>query len=462
VSTLNLRDGWQKISPEWRRIAMFAVLVVIVVVSAKVFKREKSVVKKAEPKPEMSVVVPARKEDGLGEVRTKIETLTGNLEKERTRASDLESKLKLVTEGNKEVENRQVKDLMSEVGRLREEVKLTRSTMMDAPGKGGNITLPDLPPPVEPPKKESLVAARPKIRIFGGSAAEGAAVTGTPAAEAQLAPGGNKITMGAKPAVSDKGATVTTPANYIGDGSKSGATAAAVSQQQLQFIPAGTIFQGVMMNGVDAPTAGQAQKNTVPILMRIKKEAILPNRVTQDMRECFIILSGYGVMSSERVKMRTEAISCVRADGGVIESKLDGYVVDIDGKEGIKGTLVTKQGAIIARGLVAGFLSGFGAMLTPSMGSSLSLNSGQQSYLSPDLGAASQAGAMRGVSQAAADYSKFFLETAKEMHPVIEIPSGIEGTVILVRGVSLALGGTGKKSDIQSKGKSWQSTISGN
>ncbi|MDK9702562.1 MAG: hypothetical protein OEL20_05435 [Sulfuritalea sp.] len=437
---------------------------VVLVVAAKAFKREHAPIKKTEPKAEMSVVVPARKEDGLGEVRTKVETLAGNLEKERAHSASLEEKLKMLTEGNKEVENKQIRDLVREVGRLREESKLTRSTMMDAPGKGGNIALPDLPPPVEAPKKE-VAASRPKIRVFGGSNAEAAAVGSASAPEAQVAGSGNKITVaspGAKPSTpGDKGAAVM-QANYIGDGVKSGATAAAVSQQQLQFVPAGTIFQGVLMNGVDAPTAGQAQKNTVPVLMRIKKEAILPNRVTQDMRECFVVLSGYGVMSSERVKMRTEAISCVRADGGVIESKLDGYVVDIDGKEGIKGTLVTKQGAIIARGLVAGFLSGFGAMLTPSMGSSLSLNSGQQSYLSPDVGAASQAGAMRGVSQAAADYSKFFLETAKEMHPVIEIPSGIEATVILVRGVSLALGGSGKKTDSQNRGKSWQSTISGN
>lgn len=460
MSTESLRDRWTSLSPERRRGVMIVGGLLVLVVAAKVFKRDSAPIKKAEPKAEMSVVVPARKEDGLGEVRTKLENVVGNLEKERARTAALEEKLKLVTEGNKEVENKQIRDLVNEVSRLREETKLTRSTMMDAPGKAGGLALPDLPPPVEAPKKE-VVIARPKVRVYGGSTAEAAAISNV-APEAQVAGSGNKITVaGNKTAgVGDKAPGGATPANYIGDGSKSAAAAAVVSQQQLQFIPAGTIFQGITMNGVDAPTAGQAQKNTVPILMRIKKEAILPNRVTQDMRECFLVLSGYGVMSSERVKMRTEAISCVRADGGVIESKLDGYVVDIDGKEGIKGTLVTKQGAIIARGLVAGFLSGFGAMLTPTTSSSLSLNSSQQAYLSPDVGAASQAGAMRGVSQAAADYSKFFLETAKEMHPVIEIPSGIEATVILVRGVSLALGGGGKKSDNQNRGQSWQSKIS--
>jgi len=74
------------------------------------------------------------------------------------------------------------------------------------------------------------------------------------------------------------------------------------------------------------------------------------------------------------------------------------------------------------------------------MGSSLMLNSTSQPMLSPDLGAAAGAGAIRGVSQAANDIAKFFLDTAKEMHPVIEVPSGIDATVILVRGVSLSIG----------------------
>ena len=51
----------------------------------------------------------------------------------------------------------------------------------------------------------------------------------------------------------------------------------------------------------------------------VKDLAILPNRVRADVRECFIIVSGYGDLASERAYLRGETFTCVRADGGVIE-----------------------------------------------------------------------------------------------------------------------------------------------
>ncbi|WP_434965509.1 TraB/VirB10 family protein, partial [Escherichia coli] len=63
-------------------------------------------------------------------------------------------------------------------------------------------------------------------------------------------------------------------------------------------------------------------------------------------------------MSSERAYLRGETFSCVREDGGVIEAKLDAYAVGEDGKAGVRGRVVSKQGQIIAKSMMAGFLSG--------------------------------------------------------------------------------------------------------
>lgn len=43
---------------------------------------------------------------------------------------------------------------------------------------------------------------------------------------------------------------------------------------------------------------------------------------------------------------------------GVIEAKLDSYAVGEDGKAGVRGRVVSKQGQIIAKSLMAGFLGG--------------------------------------------------------------------------------------------------------
>ena len=93
----------------------------------------------------------------------------------------------------------------------------------------------------------------------------------------------------------------------------------------------------------------------MPALLRVEKEAILPNRFTSDIKDCFVLVSGHGDLSSERAFLRGEYLSCVRNDGAVLETKFPSYVVGEDGKAGMKGRLVSKQGQMIARTLIAGF-----------------------------------------------------------------------------------------------------------
>lgn len=435
MSTAAVRDWWKAITPQRRRAIMLFTIVVTLFGLANVFKRERPVVKKRVQEAEMSVVTPARKEEGLSDLRTRVEALSSNLDATRLRNAELEKKLSQVAEGNREADNRVTQEVMKEVGQLKQDMTLLRNSAFDPKAPPTDKALSDLPPPVDPPKAPEN--RRQRLSVSGETRPDAAA------APTEITVAGNKITLSkADAAPAQKSPQLSTTAQNVQKAEAQMPTQAAPTSAQKsaqQFIPAGTIIQGVTLNGVDAPTSGTAQRDSVPILLRIKKEAILPSRYTQDLRECFIILAVYGVMSSERVKGRTEMISCTRSDGGVIESKLDGFIVDVDGREGIKGTLVSKQGAVIARGLLAGFVSGFGSLATPTLGSSLTLNSSTQQMLSPDLSGAANAGAIRGVSQAANDYAKFFLETAKEMHPVIEVPSGIEATVILLKGVSLAI-----------------------
>ena len=108
------------------------------------------------------------------------------------------------------------------------------------------------------------------------------------------------------------------------------------------FMPAGSILSGTLITGLDAPTSNQSKQDPFPALLRIKHEAILPNRYRMDIKECFLIASGYGDLSSERAYMRAERISCIKKDGGVIETSMDAYSVGEDGKAGIRGRLVSK------------------------------------------------------------------------------------------------------------------------
>ena len=109
--------------------------------------------------------------------------------------------------------------------------------------------------------------------------------------------------------------------------------------QSTAFIPAGSILTGTILTGGDFPTSKGGMENPTPLLVRISKEAILPNRRTSDIRECFLLMGGRGDLSSERVKLRGETLSCICDDGSVIETRLNSFLAGEDGKEGIRGRL---------------------------------------------------------------------------------------------------------------------------
>ncbi|MEA3641203.1 MAG: conjugal transfer protein TrbI, partial [Lamprobacter sp.] len=73
-------------------------------------------------------------------------------------------------------------------------------------------------------------------------------------------------------------------------------------------IPAGSILRGVLLSGLDAPTGRAARQDPYPALLRLKHTAILPNRFRADVRECFLLVGGYGDLGSERVYLRAESI----------------------------------------------------------------------------------------------------------------------------------------------------------
>ncbi|SDJ06016.1 TraB/VirB10 family protein [Pseudomonas abietaniphila] len=209
-------------------------------------------------------------------------------------------------------------------------------------------------------------------------------------------------------------------------------------EKPIPALAAGSFFEAVLLNGMDAPTSATTQKNPVPTTMRVKSDAVLPNKYNVDVKECFTLASGYGVLSSERAMLRTETISCVRKDGKIMEGKLEGYVVGEDGRVGMRGRLVSKQGQMIAKTLVAGGLSGLAQGMTPQTIPQLSLGSnGTTQTQTADASTILQTGVSKGFSTSANEIAKFYMEMAREMTPVVEIDAGRKVTIMLVKGLEL-------------------------
>lgn len=208
------------------------------------------------------------------------------------------------------------------------------------------------------------------------------------------------------------------------------------------FLPV-SFTRGTLLGGLDAPTGGQSQSNPHPVLIRLSDNSVLPNRFRGEYRDCFVIAAGYGDISSERAYLRTENLSCVRADGAALEVRIQGSVYGEDGKVGMRGRLVTKQGQMLANALLAGVVSGIGQGLATS---STSYSTSALGTIATASGAdAYRAGLGTGVGRALDRLAQYYIKLAENTFPVIEVDAGREIDVVITKGVRIDLPPSGSE-----------------
>jgi Bacterial conjugation TrbI-like protein. len=213
------------------------------------------------------------------------------------------------------------------------------------------------------------------------------------------------------------------------------------------YLPAGTILTGVTINGLQAGTGPQAKSNPQIVDIRVKKRAILPNGIRVNLENCMAIASGYGSIDNHRVYMRTNELSCVARGGNVISAPIHAYIVGSDGMVGVSGKVVSHQGPMIVKSLLAGIFSGLGNAMQPTSVQGLNLNpasgssAGFQSFNPAYMGESALAG---GISTPAGMISKFYLNEAEQMLPVIQINPAVSVSMILESGVRIHTDGESK------------------
>ena len=224
------------------------------------------------------------------------------------------------------------------------------------------------------------------------------------------------------------------PSSAAASGIAPSAEAAREARTVSTFLPV-SFTRGTLLGGLDAPTGGQSQSNPHPVLIRLSDNSVLPNRFRGEYRDCFVIAAGYGDISSERAYLRTENLSCVRADGATLEVKIQGSVYGEDGKVGMRGRLVTKQGQMLANALLAGVVSGIGQGLATS--STTYSTSALGTIASASGGEAYKAGLGTGVGKALDRLAQYYIKLAENTFPVIEVDAGREIDVVITKGVRI-------------------------
>ncbi|MBB1388345.1 hypothetical protein H5185_02765 [Shewanella sp. SG44-6] len=213
-------------------------------------------------------------------------------------------------------------------------------------------------------------------------------------------------------------------------------------KEKSTWLSAGSILTGTLMNGVDAPTSGgQQSKMPMPILIRLKLEALMPNNYTLDIRECIVIATSIGDLATSRAFIRAETLSCITEDNEAIEVPLTAYAVGRDGKNGIDGTLVTKSGGLMGNAMAAGFLSGLSKAASPQAVNVVNTSPGEESlFQSTNWASMGQSAALNGASTSFDMIAKYYLEMVDASWPVVEVLGGREVDFIVQKGLALKIG----------------------
>lgn len=205
------------------------------------------------------------------------------------------------------------------------------------------------------------------------------------------------------------------------------------------YLPPG-FMDAMLLTGLKAATVQNAKNEPEPMMFRVQAPAVLPNEVKADLKGCFVIANGFGRLDAERVDARLVSISCLAHDGeAVIDASIKGYVADkSDGTKGLKGVPVSKMGANMARVFLAGVFGGMGNAVRANnttvaispLGATSAQTSGEQVV---------KAGIGEGISDAAADVRKVFLDLVRQSSPVIEVGPAKEATIVITEGVNLEI-----------------------
>ncbi len=201
-------------------------------------------------------------------------------------------------------------------------------------------------------------------------------------------------------------------------------------------IPAGSFAEALLLGGVDASTAIQASSDPRPILLRLTNPGTLPRRFHSDLEGCHVLAASFGELSSERVFMRLEKLSCVeRKTGEVLEMPVQGYVAGEDGRAGLRGVVVDRTGPNMRNAMIGGFFSSMGKFLgqnrTPFLFSPQQGLVQQNGLSGTDL---LKQSAGQGLGGALDKYAEFYIKRAEQMQPVIQVAAGRIVDVVFTQG----------------------------
>ena len=218
------------------------------------------------------------------------------------------------------------------------------------------------------------------------------------------------------------------------------------------WLPAGSHAEAVVLAGVDASAAVSSQGDPRPVLLRIVSPAWTAadggTALSVDIEGCTVTGAAHGDLSSEKVYARLRTLTCAgSAPGTVLETDVAGFVAGA-GKTGVRGPVVSREGALVEKAFLAGMVSGLGEGVSGAFAPQAVATGTGAAVANTGIADIGRAGLGSGARSAGSKVADYLIRRAEQYQPVIQLQAGTRVTVVFIEGAWLD-GRTGRKGRTQ-------------
>jgi conjugal transfer pilus assembly protein TraB len=187
-----------------------------------------------------------------------------------------------------------------------------------------------------------------------------------------------------------------------------------------------------MVSGVEANV-----REPYPVLLQLDYAFTGPNDSRIELSNCFMIAKARANMSTERVMMETDSLSCVRENGEHFKREAKGFVAGEDNTFGATGTYISKQGQVLLAAVLASIAKNAGQAIADAQ--KVTTITGADKAATATNITGSKAAYIGGAAMVdgATLVAQWYLEQAKELLPSIGVGSGQDVFVIMLDTVSV-------------------------
>ncbi|MCY4407554.1 MAG: hypothetical protein OXC15_14385 [Rhodospirillaceae bacterium] len=215
----------------------------------------------------------------------------------------------------------------------------------------------------------------------------------------------------------------------------------AVAKPVSAWLPAGAHAEAVVLAGVDASAGVSSQGDPRPVLLRITGPAWTAaedgTALQVDVDGCTVTGAAHGDLSSEKVYVRFRTMTCAGPEPGtVVETDVAGFVAG-SGKTGVRGPVVSREGALVEKAFLAGMVSGVGQGVAQAFQPQAVATGTGATVANSALSDIGRAGLGAGASSAGQKVADYMIRRAEQYQPVVQLQAGTKVTLVFLEGARI-------------------------